>query len=386
MLRRRERTIDWVGKKPTNHQGWVTLAAQRVRDVLEQEHAVLRREVEARLAEYYFESSSDRFNIYPHITTAALRQLIGSGEVITEEGATRGSSVIPTIHFSETKGRATNINRAAARKRLLYARFRSWSQSSSRYPRGQIGPAGEAALRAAIIRSQQVNPFVTDAGEVAEQFGYRFDGPLDSGGFVLSPGPTAMPVPVAVLIEMKNLRTWLYAKDSEVWQVLRKAQRLQLHDPSLNVFPVLVCRRAHDQVRWMGQQLGFMVVETKANFIGTVDEHDAQEVRTELQFVDLKVGAEPSRAMIKTFAVTIPRWAAHYAGTWRARCQDPSFADPMAVLASSRDDAERDDAMEELLEAAEALDLSGWRLNDYRPSRDGQDDVDEDDADEDAHG
>ncbi|SDT00681.1 hypothetical protein SAMN04488543_2827 [Friedmanniella luteola] len=364
----------------------MTVAAQRIRDVLEQEYAVLRREVEARLAEYYFESSSDRFNIYPHITTAALRQLTDSGEVVAEEGATRGSSVIPTIHFSETKGRATNINRAAARKRLLYARFRSWSQASSRYPRGQIGPAGEAALRAAVIRSQQVNPFFADAGEVAEQFGYRFDGPLDSGGFVLSPGPTAMPVPVAVLIEMKNLRTWLYAKDPEVWQVLRKAQRLQLHDPSLNVFPVLVCRRAHAQVRWMGQQLGFMVIETKANFIGTVDERDAREVRTELQFIDLKVGAEPSKAMIKTFAATIPRWAAHYASTWRTRCHDPSFADPMAVLASSRDDAERDDAMEELLEASEALDLPGWRLNDYRPSRDDQDDVDEDDIDEDVPG
>lgn len=94
----------------------MTLAAQRVRDVLEQEHAVLRREVEARLAEYYFESSRDRFNIYPHITTAALRQLADTGEVVTEAGATRGSSVIPTIHFAETRGRATNIDRAAARR------------------------------------------------------------------------------------------------------------------------------------------------------------------------------------------------------------------------------------------------------------------------------
>lgn len=354
----------------------MALAAQRVRDVLDQEHAALRREVEARLAEYYFESSSDRFNIYPHITTAALRQMTDAGELVTREGATRGSSVIPTIHFADTKGRATNISRAAARKRLLYARFRSWSQSSSRYPRGQIGPAGETALRAAVIRSQQVAPFVANAGEVSEQFGYRFDGPLDSGGFVLSPGPTAMPVPVAVLIEMKNLRTWLYAKDPQVWQVLRKAQRLQLHDPTLNIFPVLVCRRAHDQVRWMGKQLGFIVVETKANFIGTVDEHDAQEVRAELQFIDLKVGAEPSNAMVKTFASTIPRYAAQYADTWRTRCLDPAFAAPMTVLGSSRDDEERDDAMEELLEAAEALDLSGWRLNDYRPSRDDQDGAD----------
>lgn len=358
----------------------MALAAQRIRDVLDQEHAVLRREVEARLAEYYFERSSDRFNIYPHITTAALRQMTDAGELVTEEGATRGSSVIPTIHFTETKGRVTNINRAAARKRLLYARFRSWSQPSARYPRGRIGPAGEAAVRTAVIRSQQVAPFAADAGEVSEQFGYRFDGPLDSGDFILSPGPTAMPVPVAVLVEMKNLRTWLYAKDPQVWQVLRKAQHLQLHDSSLNILPVLVCRRAHAQVRWMAQQLGFMVVETKANFIGTVDEPDAQEVRIELQFVDVKVGAEPSGALIKTFATTIPRYAAQYADTWRTRCLDPTFAAPMTLLGTSRDDGERDDAMEELLEAAEALDLPGWRLNDIRPSKDHQDDADEDDG------
>src|SRR5918995_224991 len=87
-----------------------------------------------------------------HPRPVPLRLMIGTGEPAIERAATRGGSQVETIQPTDVAGRRTSIDRAAARKRLLYARFRGWSQASDRYPRGQIGPAGEDATRAAILR------------------------------------------------------------------------------------------------------------------------------------------------------------------------------------------------------------------------------------------
>ena len=67
--------------------------------------------------------------------------------------------------------------------------------------------------------------------------------------------------------------------------------------------------------------------------------------------------------MIKAFANTIPKIAGEYSRVWKERCLDPNFADPMTVLGSSSDDADRDDAMEQLIAAAEEAGLPGWRLS-----------------------
>jgi hypothetical protein len=76
------------------------------------------------------------------------------GEVITAPALpTRGGSAVATIQPANQRKRGTAIARAAGRKRLLYARYLGWARGTARYPHGMIGPAGERAVRSAIIDS-----------------------------------------------------------------------------------------------------------------------------------------------------------------------------------------------------------------------------------------
>ncbi|WP_344414865.1 hypothetical protein [Pseudonocardia ailaonensis] len=311
-------------------QEYDRLAAAGILEVLDQEHAVTVAELDARLSERYFERSSG--NIDPHHVTRALGTLLASGVLIRDATPSRGTHNVDTIQPADKGRRATKIAQAARRKRLLAARYNGWAQGTRRHPNGLIGPAGERAVRAAILDSQALVPATTGAGEVSNLLGVELPGAADSGGFLVPlvsgiPGPT-----VTVLIEVKNIRSWIYPSAAELYQLLHKATVLQQARPDSPIVPVLVCRRAHHTTFKMARQLGFFVIPMSRQFAGEVDEEDVAEIRTELHFQDLVRGADASQRVADRLRKTLPENATSFAATWRTTALDVDLTTTLGAL------------------------------------------------------
>ena len=127
-----------------------------------------------------------------------------------------------------------------------------------------------------------------------------------------------MPVTVTVLVEVKNLRGWLYPGAHEIYQLLEKAVRLQNLHPGRLIVPVLICRRSHYTTFLMAKDLGFFVVQTKEQPIlehSTVSADAVAEVRDELGY-SLIQGEEPLALIVNAFRDVIPANARLFAERW----------------------------------------------------------------------
>lgn len=307
-----------------------SLAAAAILEILSQQHAVTVAELDARISERYFERSPG--NIDPHHITTALASLISSGQLIRDATPSRGTHNVDTIQPADQRRQATKIAQAARRKRLLAARYNGWAQGTQRHPNGLIGPAGERAVRAAILESQALVPATPGAGEVSSLLGVPLPGAADSGGFLVPlvdgvPGPT-----VTVLIEVKNIRSWIYPSAAELYQLLHKATVLQHARPESPIVPVLVCRRAHHTTYRMARQLGFFVIPMSRQFAGEVEEDDVAEIRTELHFQDLVRGSDASQRVVDRLRKVLPENAAAFAATWRTLALDVDLTSRFATL------------------------------------------------------
>jgi hypothetical protein len=303
---------------------YVERAAQAIMQTLNEHHAVVHAELEARLSEGEFADSLK--NINPHHITSALRDLHRSGQIIWDHTAARGGQVIDTIQPANQNRRSTKIAEAASRKRLLFARYNGWAQGTKRYPLGLIGRAGEAAVRSAILRSGALQPARPDAGEVGNLLGIELPGPVDSAGYLI-PFSSGLPgIPITVLTEVKNIRSWIYPQTEELYQLLNKASVLQIARPDQQILPVLACRKAHPTTFYIAKQFGFLVIEMGRQFVDSVVSADELlEVRTELHFHDLFRQDGPSARVLERFNKTLPTVAPRFAGTWRSTCEVPAF-------------------------------------------------------------
>lgn len=172
--------------------GYVQRAEARIVEILNEQHAVVHPELEARIAEAGYRDSG--LNIDTHHVTTALNNLYDDDYILSESSRTRGGRVVKTIRFTDTRRRATKVTIATRRKRLLLARYQGWSQGTKRHPHGTIGPAGETAVRTAIMDSGALQPANPGAAEVNELLGTKINGALDSAGFMVPltsgvPGP-----------------------------------------------------------------------------------------------------------------------------------------------------------------------------------------------------
>lgn len=198
---------------------YLALARQSLLDLLDTERAVVWSEVEAKLTR---ETRSNEDAVYPHHLTTAKIQLIYEERIQSEKTLTRGGHEIETFTLANITGQTTRVARAAARKRLLMARYRGWASGTSTYPHGLIGPAGEATVRKAIIDSGALAVTTPGAGEVSKVLLTTLTGPLDSGGWLPVLDNRGLPLPngmVYVPIEMKNVRDWLYPQAAELYQL-----------------------------------------------------------------------------------------------------------------------------------------------------------------------
>jgi hypothetical protein len=338
-------------------EDYVSRARARIMEVLDIEHAVVHSELESRIAEAAYRGEPD--NIDPHHVTTALRQLGRAGTIEWLDGPTRGGQTVTTIQPTNTRLRKTSTAKAAARKRLLQARYNGWAQGTKRHPHGLIGPAGEAALRSAILASGALQPAASGAGEVIRLHGVTLPGPLDSAGYLVALDSRGIPQPpVTVLFEVKNTRSWIYPSAPELYQLLHKAAVLHTASPEQPVVAIFACRRAHPTTFWMAKQLGFVAIEMNLQFAGDVDKADVLEVRNGLHFIDLTHGLGPSLRIRDRLTKTLPHISADVAKQWAETMSDPDVLDLLGVLRRSRA-RNRDEPMASLRRANELLGRQG---------------------------
>lgn len=316
------------------------MAIDRVREIVATEHTVLRRELESRISEGYFASS--RENIDPHHVSNAIRFLVDRGELKWDTTAARGGAQITTLQPTDRTGRGDRIDRAAARKRLLWARYLGWATGTKRHPHGLIGPAGEAATRTGILQSGVVLPAAPDANAVSQILGVNLSGPLDSAGITVPLTSQGIPgTPVTLLFEVKNVRQWLYPSAAEPYQLLGKAAHVQQARPDAEIVPVLVCRKAQATLFWMASQLGFLIIDMERQFIGAVEEDKYLEVRNELGFNDLVLGQGPSLRVRDRLRNTIRDRTPRFATAWKRTALDDFLGPTLTELSVTRDQRDR---------------------------------------------
>jgi hypothetical protein len=262
------------------------------------------------------------------------------------------------------------VERTAARKRLLHARYMGWATGVGG-SRGLFGPGGEMVVHKALTAAapygyRLVNP---SSGETSTLLGARVvGGALDNAAF-LTPMDVTTNAPTGasylVVVEVKNVRHWLYPRHWEIHQLLHKAAVLQTDNPDTAVLPVLVCRRAQATTFNMAADLGFHIIQTKQQFVRMSAEVVAErldEVRDELYYRDLVMTDTPPAAMVRHFTTLVPAQAERMTDRWSAVASE--LADTFQVLRDrSLDNQQRDRALFVLREGAKGVldhQLGAW--------------------------
>jgi hypothetical protein len=261
---------------------WIAQAQQALLEMVDIEHAVVAMEARAKACDRPWD---DFPKFDPDILNAARDGLLAEGDQLaTTSRSTKGGRFIPVLDPADLRGRETEFEKMAARKRVLQTRYLGWTLGDKRHPEGVIGPAAEHIVRQSLLAAR-------DAGYTLENNGrhvrHLLGGPVEGGvldaAAHLMSFDQGMPVPIAVVIEVKNVRGWIYPNAQELYQLLDKAARLQAAHPNHAILPVLVCRRLHWTAGKMARELGFFLTELWAQYIQmSVTKRLVDEVRKEL--------------------------------------------------------------------------------------------------------
>lgn len=351
-----------VGSPSTSQ--YIAQARQAILELLESERAAVWAEIEAKIADAPWESLPR--SIAPHLLTIARQQLVGR-EVEEVTVTTRGNRRVGVLVLA---GRATEraTQDAAARKRLLHGRFLSWGVATNKRP-NLLGKGGETAFHSSLLSLAPDGflPLRKAGGEIADLFGEPVPGgPLDSAARIvlLGDGTEATAPVVTLLVEVKNVRHWLYPDDWESFQLLDKAARLQSRFPEHRFIPLLVCRRAHYWAFKMASDLGFFIANTGSQFLQPherLDSAHVEEVRAELSY-DMVIARGPHDALKKRLAGPVkenaPRFAERFSETAQVAA---AFFGPLRDATLDR--AARGRIMRRMYEAVLELPdrRGGWR-------------------------
>jgi hypothetical protein len=180
------------------------------------------------------------------------------------------------------------------------------------------GPAGELAFDAALTRANfgvRVAVYNRGLPSVPQINGTTVPtGSLDND-FVIQrlDKATRAPVPpwgATGLVEVKNVRDWIYPSSSELFQLLHEAAVIQNRHPDQSFLPVLVCRCAQTPTAFMAKDLGFFVIDARRHYLGESSIIDPERFRImtdELGLVDMVIGHD-STARIQNRLETIQQY------------------------------------------------------------------------------
>jgi hypothetical protein len=290
----------------------------------------------------------------------ARRYLLEAGQVERIAAETRGGRTVEILARTDRHLRKRAFEDAAARKRLLYARYLGWA-SHTRSRLSPISVAGERVTHASLlaVATAGYRPIRPEGGEITTLFGQPVPGgPLDNGAHLQVLDDVGRPLGiVTLLIEVKSIRRWIYPWSHELYELLDKSSQLQLANPALAFVPVLICRRAHPIAFAMAKDLGFYIIQTRAQYIlplAEVDVESIQEVNTELGFGDLIRTQDPARVLTRRFETELQHSAARRAE--RFSRSTPILARYARTLRDSGlDSGTRKALMRQLRAAARAL-------------------------------
>lgn len=320
----------------TTRSEWISRGRNAIADLLDTHHAAPIIELEARISDRPW----GHWTVQPHLLTHARKDLAAAGLIEPLTKVTKGGSPVTVWVPRPTPcGRKRATADAAARKRALIARLRSWSRASlAENMPNLVGKGGEAVVHNSLLAAAATGYRLVQPvrGEVSTLFGERVPGgPLDNAAW-LSPMDVRAQTPTGrtylLPIEVKNVYHWLYPKHWEVHQLLHKAALLAETHPDYPILPILICRRAHFRLRKMAADLGVLVFETYTQYVHPnerVNEEHFAQVRDELG-LDLEYTADACPRLIEWLSHTPQHEAESYSDTWAHA--GSSLVDAYAVL------------------------------------------------------
>ncbi|MEQ1698591.1 MAG: hypothetical protein ABMA25_00695, partial [Ilumatobacteraceae bacterium] len=268
---------------------WIDLAREVTIDVLQTEHAVTARELEARAGDRTWNPSVCPSPIQPHLLTTAVQELVAEGIIQRTTETTRGGNnnqgvEVTTLSLASPPSKRA-VEAAAARKRILTSRHNGWAT------RNLIGRPGEEAMVQAL---HEAGCFAAIQQNITEMFGARLVGEIDCS--CVHVDTTDGLTPVLILGEVKNTREWYYDdsinEGNALRRLLRKAAALQWSNPNVLIAPLFILRHGHQTLVRTGERDGFMVASTHVQLIKSdtkLDKANFEEVRDELGYLDMRL-------------------------------------------------------------------------------------------------
>ncbi len=342
---------------------YVQMGSEAILALLHDHHAAPWLEVEARIADQAYPGFPMRVEPWP--LGQARSRLVDEGVIQRTRSATRGGRSVDLWQLMEVgRRKATVTEAAAARKRLLMTRYLSWA-SGTRTRRASIGGAGERVVHQALLKAAPygyslANP---DGGQAATFLGDPVPiGPLDNAAvYALTAG--GIPVGgVALPVEVKNVREWIYPSSNELYQLLDKAARIQAARPAVPVVPLFVCRRANITAFRQAKTLGFLIIDTHRQYVpASLAGRSFDEVRLELGFLDLVPTDDYDDRILRRLLMVLPNRYEASAAVWAVTTSE--LGGILAALREAEDPDERRGLLNKLRDGARdvhGLTHLGW--------------------------
>lgn len=165
------------------------------------------------------------------------------------------------------------MERLRGQRRKIHLRYINWAQDESLCGK----PAEHVVLDSMLHASSAAGLYVPvqTPGKITEVAGVTLNrGPLDLWAWILDLETISRDLPMVV--EVKNVRRWLYATATELWELLVKAADVALTIP---VLPVLACCWSGPMAWWMAYDVGFFTARMQTQiFSPRIDAGDFDEV------------------------------------------------------------------------------------------------------------
>lgn len=180
----------------------------------------------------------------------ARRSLQAQGRIVVE--TTQQIRAVTTVRLPFTPGQKRRLVRLRGERRKLYRRYLSWAQDGRLCGKHAERVVLATAMQVASEAGLWVPPQAVGEVHTVNDVGIS-RGPLDVLAHIM-----AVPKPIAdaaLVIEVKNIHSWVYPWTGELWELLVKAAELAQRTP---VMPALVCVRAGYQTNQMAKDIGFL--------------------------------------------------------------------------------------------------------------------------------